>query len=346
MSLKHSRSYKTFCMVLAFVFGTTFMTTSMFLSQRTFAEDDVEDQEMISNQHFVTIHDGNESLTIKTDAITVSDALKRANINLDSTDIVEPAADAYINSDDFSINIYRSRPVIVTDGIVKKLIMTASYDNRTIVESAGISVYDGDKITVAPNTNLLESSATSIISVSHNGGRTVTETVEIPYEEQTVSDASLNTGTTELRQVGEVGEKQIIYKVKFIDGKEVSREKVSENVTRPAVPRITAVGAKKSVPPEWETCAGYVRAAGVAEADVYTALTLIYRESGCRYDATNASSGAYGIPQALPGSKMASAGADWRTNPVTQIRWMIGYVNGRYGGWSGAWNYWSTHHWY
>lgn len=43
-------------------------------------------------------------------------------------------------------------------------------------------------------------------------------------------------------------------------------------------------------------------------------------------------SGAYGLPQALPGHKMASAGADWRTNPLTQIRWMYGYVNGRYGG--------------
>lgn len=52
-----------------------------------------------------------------------------------------------------------------------------------------------------------------------------------------------------------------------------------------------------------------------------------------------AGSGAYGIPQALPGHKMASAGADWRTNPATQIRWMIGYVNGRYGGSCPAYQY-------
>jgi hypothetical protein len=61
--------------------------------------------------------------------------------------------------------------------------------------------------------------------------------------------------------------------------------------------------------------------------------TIIEREgSGGDPHATNPSTGAYGIPQALPGSKMASAGADWATNPATQIRWMIGYVNGRYGG--------------
>ena len=57
------------------------------------------------------------------------------------------------------------------------------------------------------------------------------------------------------------------------------------------------------------------------------------------------STGAYGIPQALPGSKMASAGADWETNPVTQIRWMAGYVS-RYGGWQGAINFWYAHGWY
>jgi hypothetical protein len=60
------------------------------------------------------------------------------------------------------------------------------------------------------------------------------------------------------------------------------------------------------------------------------------RESGWSYDAENAS-GAYGIPQALPGSKMASAGADWQTNPATQIRWGLGYIKQIYGNPCGAW---------
>ena len=60
------------------------------------------------------------------------------------------------------------------------------------------------------------------------------------------------------------------------------------------------------------------------------------RESGWRYDAENAS-GAYGIPQALPGSKMASAGADWQTNPTTQIEWGLGYIKTTYGNPCSAW---------
>ncbi|MEV4345110.1 lytic transglycosylase domain-containing protein [Actinoplanes sp. NPDC049596] len=62
------------------------------------------------------------------------------------------------------------------------------------------------------------------------------------------------------------------------------------------------------------------------------------RESGWNYKAENKGSGAYGIPQSLPGSKMASAGADWKTNPATQIKWGLGYVKGRYKTPCGAWN--------
>ncbi|KOV12080.1 transglycosylase domain-containing protein [Streptomyces sp. XY431] len=73
---------------------------------------------------------------------------------------------------------------------------------------------------------------------------------------------------------------------------------------------------------------------------------IVKRESGWNYTATNKSSGAYGLVQALPGSKMASAGADWRTNPATQIQWGLGYMNSRYGSPCGAWSFWQSHHWY
>ncbi|WP_250000996.1 lytic transglycosylase domain-containing protein [Actinoplanes sp. M2I2] len=62
-------------------------------------------------------------------------------------------------------------------------------------------------------------------------------------------------------------------------------------------------------------------------------------ESGWNYRAENKSSGAYGIPQALPGRKMASAGSDWKTSPATQIKWGLGYVKGRYDTPCGAWSY-------
>jgi hypothetical protein len=74
--------------------------------------------------------------------------------------------------------------------------------------------------------------------------------------------------------------------------------------------------------------------------------SLYVSESGWRVDADNPTSSAYGIPQALPGSKMASAGADWATNPVTQIRWGLGYIQDRYGSPCSAWSFKQGHNWY
>lgn len=73
---------------------------------------------------------------------------------------------------------------------------------------------------------------------------------------------------------------------------------------------------------------------------------IINHESGWRVNATNPGSGAYGLPQSLPGNKMASAGKDWRTNPITQLKWMYSYVKGRYGNASNAKHFWQTHNWY
>lgn len=81
--------------------------------------------------------------------------------------------------------------------------------------------------------------------------------------------------------------------------------------------------------------------------DQFACLVALWnKESGWRVNAHNKGSGAYGIPQALPGSKMASAGADWETNPATQIAWGLGYVTGRYGTPCGAWGHSQAKGWY
>jgi hypothetical protein len=79
----------------------------------------------------------------------------------------------------------------------------------------------------------------------------------------------------------------------------------------------------------------------------YSCLVSLWnKESGWNAYANNPSSGAYGIPQSLPGSKMASAGADWATNPATQITWGLGYISARYGDPCGAWGHSQRVGWY
>ncbi len=331
---------------------TVFMMSAVFgaVAASQFKNDTFADSEngvfVESEEYFVTFYDEGNRLTVKTSAETVGEALERVGIVVNPSDIVEPAADTKITTDNFFVNIHRSRPVLVKSGVEEKYIMTASYNTRAIAEEAGFTVYDGDEIRTVPSGNFLESGVASAYEVIRNGGRMVTEEVEIPFTEETVRDVNLENGKSEVRQLGEVGMKKVYYEALYVDDKEVSREVVREEVVREPVARIVAVGAKKSLPPGSDTCANWARQAGVSEADINAAIDLIYHESGCRFDAANSRTGAYGIPQALPGSKMASAGSDWQTNPVTQIRWMAGYVKGRYGGWSEALSFWYGHGWY
>ncbi|GAA5198843.1 hypothetical protein GCM10025773_12700 [Microbacterium jejuense] len=89
-----------------------------------------------------------------------------------------------------------------------------------------------------------------------------------------------------------------------------------------------------------------VKARGWSDSEFACLVALWKKESGWRVNAYNAGSGAYGIPQALPGKKMASAGADWETSAATQITWGLGYVSGRYGTPCGAWGHSQSTGWY
>ncbi|MEO6825813.1 MAG: lytic transglycosylase domain-containing protein [Microbacteriaceae bacterium] len=111
-------------------------------------------------------------------------------------------------------------------------------------------------------------------------------------------------------------------------------------------------GSQSSLPsitPDPGSAQAYAQSALAARgfgADEFSCLVALWnRESGWRVNASNPS-GAYGIPQALPGSKMASAGADWETNAATQIEWGLGYIIGRYSSPCGAWAHSESNNWY
>ncbi|MDO4612191.1 MAG: G5 domain-containing protein [Candidatus Saccharibacteria bacterium] len=226
--------------VLSFVFAFMFSRNN----NDTFAESENQVY-MESEDHFVTFYDDGEKLIVKTDAGTVEEAIKRAGIILNVTDIVEPGLSEKIEGDDFFINIHRSRPVVVRDGKSIKYIMTASYDKMTIAKEAGLTIYDGDEIKLVQNTNFLEFGAASVYEITRNGGRNLTVKEEIPFGEETVKDYNLAPGAREVRQLGEIGEKELVYEVFYVDGEEVSRKLISETVVREPVVRIVAVGASE-----------------------------------------------------------------------------------------------------
>jgi hypothetical protein len=109
-----------------------------------------------------------------------------------------------------------------------------------------------------------------------------------------------------------------------------------------------AVGGQESISDQdpQAVAAALLPKFGFDSSQMSCLIPLWMGESGWRVTAENASSGAYGIPQSLPGSKMASAGPDWRTDAATQIEWGLGYIRDRYGSPCGAWGFKQGHGWY
>ncbi len=235
---------QVFGVIAAMSLVVVFALIASNLTRDTFASGEDDSAVYVTGEpKYVTFYDSGKKLTVKTDAATVAEAISRFDLALNDGDRVEPTLETEINTDSFFINIYRAHPVIIQDGLSEKYIMTASFDAKTIAKEAGITVYDGDEITLVPNLHFLESGVASVYKLTRNGGRTVTVEEEIPFAEQTVKSYNLAPGTEEVQQLGEVGAKKVYYNVQYVDGKEVSREYLSEEVVKEPVARVTAVGA-------------------------------------------------------------------------------------------------------
>ena len=170
-----------------------------------------------------------------------------------------------------------------------------------------------------------------------NGKQTLTVEEPTDFQTETIQDANKDSGYKEIKEAGEKGTKSVTYEVEMQNGKEISRKKINETEIKAAKKQVVIVGTKTSLPAGSHT--DWMSAAGIPAKDQGIANAIISQESGWQVTIMNKSSGAYGIPQALPGSKMASAGADWQTNPITQLKWMNSYVIGRYKSWQAAYEF-------
>ena len=178
--------------------------------------------------------------------------------------------------------------------------------------------------------------------------KTVVTEEAIPFEVAETPDPAIAAGTRIVKQSGSTGAATVTYEVKTLNGVEVSRTVVSRSVNREPIQEVVIAGAgdPKEIEKQLKQASSSVDsiADSKAFAQIYIKTTYAWgddqfkcldqlweRESNWRHTARNKSSGAYGIPQALPGSRMASIAGDWQTNPVTQIKWGAEYIEGRYG---------------
>lgn len=236
---------------------------------------------------------------------------------------------------------------------------------KSVLDAGNIVLEPGDQVTPSLEEKVTES---TVIKIDRSDSKIVTENSTIPFNTIEEKTDSLPAGTKKVKTEGKEGVMETTSLVTTAGSKNLSSNVFASFVKEAPVNKVIQVGTGavvtatpgKSGPagapaPTNATTApvgesqsiahGIVLSRGMGEGEFTCLVQLWNKESGWRTNAANPS-GAYGIPQALPGSKMASAGADWQTNPTTQITWGLGYIAGRYGTPCGAWSHSQATGWY
>ena len=388
--------------VLAFVCGSaTFV-------DRVLAQGTDEVPAVASDQHVLTIHDRGDEQVLITKASTLGEALKLAGIEISAGhDVVEPSLDSELVASNYSINIYRARPITVVDGVVKKNITTAEQTPERIAKAAGITIYNEDQTDFSAPSDILSNGSSQVMSIDRatvvqftlygkhaevrtrattveeflkeksikigandylsvdkgqaistgmaielwrEGKQTVTVEEEVDFEIEKVQDANREVGYREVKTPGVKGKRNATYEIEMKNGQEASRTEIASVTIEEPKKQVEIIGAKLPTPtnPTEAQAIGkeMMLAAGFGEDQWGCLYNLWMRESGWRTTAGNVSSGAYGIPQSLPASKMAAFGGDYLTNPRTQIAWGLSYIKGRYGTPCGGWSAFQAKGWY
>lgn len=302
----------------------------------------------------VTITDGITTATTYSAAATSRSVVAESGLTLYAEDLITAMpAENLVSQQSVGERIVITRSVPITLNVYGTVL-----PSRTSATTVG-RLLDAKNIHVASKDTIIPSRSTPItpgmqVYVIRNGTQIQTISQSIPAPVQTLTDPSLSFGTSAVRQQGTPGTQVLTYQINVEHGVEVSRTLLQTVITVPPVPQIVAHGLAVSIPADKQLV---MRQAGIAQSDFPYVDYIASHEGGwcptkvqgthdCPGYAPNPvpSYGGYGIFQATPGGKMASAGSDWATSAVTQIRWATGYAVGRYGSWSGAYNHWTVSH--
>lgn len=237
------------------------------------------------------------------------------------------------------LNLYGTQVPSYTQARTVAQILTEKH----IVLDNGESVSPDLKTPVSPGMQVF---------ILARGSRVETDQEAVPFSSQQVNDFSLSFGTKVVRQKGVDGKAAVTYLISDNKGAQVKKI-IQQAIIQAPVPEIDAIGATIDINGDKTTV---MAQAGIAAGDYAFVNYIVSHESG--WCATKAqgehvcpavpddpyTSGGYGLCQSTPGTKMAAAGADWTTNPITQLHWCSSYADRAYGGWANAYYHWLSHH--
>lgn len=263
---------------------------------------------------------------------------------------------------------------VTINGKTRTVLGTNFTDVKSVLDAGDITLESGDTVEPSLKTKVDESTT---ITINRAGAKMETKESKIPFNTVKKETSSLPKGTEKVETEGQEGILERTNLVERSGDKVISTNTFASWVKKAPVEKVILVGTADPQPAA-DTSAGtssdsdnaskpasnnsigttapvgemqqwahdYLLANGGTEADFTATVFIISHESGWSVTATNPSSGAYGLAQALPGSKMASHGADWATNYQTQLKWFWDYCKGRYGSIQGAYAFWQANHWY
>ena len=287
----------------------------------------------------VTIVDGERRVPAASAARTPRAIAVQSGEKLYPEDIVTTApADDFLKTGGIGeqVDISRATPISVDLYGTPVTLRTHAKTVGELIKEKNIKLVQNDRVEPTADTPITPNQKVSFI---RTGTKVETVTEEIPTPVETINDATLAYGTKAVRQQGSPGQQTVTYEVELKNNVVTSRKAIQKIVNKEAVKQIEVMGTSLS------GIKGDMARAGISPSDFAAADYIISGESGWRPNAGGPGR-PYGLCQAYPGTKMASAGADWQTNPVTQLRWCAGYAKSRYGGWQAAQQFWvSNRHW-
>ena len=237
------------------------------------------------------------------------------------------------------VTVNRSVPLTVRADGQNRDIRTLATTLGDALSGAGIAL--GLKDTVQPG---LDSPVVTgmVVKVTRVTEVDATITDKLPMSVQTITDATLLSGQTKVRQEGSDGSKTALYRLHYKDGAVVKKDLLKLVGQVDPVDRVVVVGTKVPYVGSADRAAT-MRSAGIDDSDFGYVDYIIDNESGWGVTKANyQGSGAYGLGQALPANKMAPYGSDYLTNPITQLKWANAYAVGRYGSWEAAYVHWKA----
>jgi len=291
----------------------------------------------------VTIVDGATRQKVVSPYQSAEKIVKDAGITLYPEDKTTLSRSTDLVSDGAGLELTIRRAIPLTIDLYGKLtqLRTQATTVDGLLKEKGIVLGNDGRVSAPLDTKITSDMS---LRVWREGKQTITVDEDVAFGVEQIKDADRTVGYKAVQTPGQNGKRTVTYEVEVQNGVEVARTEIASVTLQEPVVQVEVVGSKPNTLPYigGGTKTDWLSASNIAEADWGYADYLVSRESGWNPNAVNASSGACGLAQALPCTKVPGN----PYNPIDSLNWMNGYVTGRYGGWQKAYNFWTANHWY